>query len=71
MNDKVLYGNLWDTDPELYDIVNKEKQRQSRGLEMIASENFTSLPVLQCLGSCLSNKYSEGMPHQRLVFLNS
>lgn len=65
MNDKVLYGNLWDTDPELYDIVNKEKQRQSRGLEMIASENFTSLPVLQCLGSCLSNKYSEGMPHQR------
>lgn len=71
MNDKVLYGNLWDTDPELYDIVNKEKQRQSRGLEMIASENFTSLPVLQCLGSCLSNKYSEGMPHQRSVFLKS
>lgn len=64
-NAKILHQNLWDIDPELMDIVKKEKQRQLRGLEMIASENFTSLSVLQCLSSCLHNKYSEGMPGQR------
>lgn len=62
---KFLNGNLWDTDPELFDIIKKEKQRQVHGLEMIASENFTTLPVLQCLSSCLHNKYSEGLPGQR------
>ncbi|KAI8436084.1 hypothetical protein MSG28_004194 [Choristoneura fumiferana] len=65
MDKKLLNGNLWDTDPELFDIIVKEKKRQEAGLEMIASENFTSVPVLQCLSSCLHNKYSEGMPHQR------
>lgn len=65
MNNKLLNGNLWDTDPELFEIINKEKKRQEAGLEMIASENFTSVPVLQCLSSCLHNKYSEGLPHQR------
>ncbi|CAH0723301.1 unnamed protein product, partial [Brenthis ino] len=65
MNNKILNGNLWDTDPELFDIIKQEKVRQISGLEMIASENFTSLSVLQCLSSCLHNKYSEGMPHQR------
>ncbi|KAL3272539.1 hypothetical protein HHI36_014012 [Cryptolaemus montrouzieri] len=60
-----LNTNLWDSDPELYDLIKKEKKRQFLGLEMIASENFTSKAVLQCLGSCLSNKYSEGMPGQR------
>jgi glycine hydroxymethyltransferase len=62
---KILHGNLWDLDPELMDLVRKEKQRQLRGLEMIASENFTSMAVLQCLSSCLHNKYSEGLPGQR------
>jgi glycine hydroxymethyltransferase len=62
---KILHQNLWDLDPELSDLVKKEKQRQLRGLEMIASENFTSLAVLQCLSSCLHNKYSEGLPGQR------
>lgn len=47
------------------DLIRKEKKRQTRGLEMIASENFTSLSVLQCLSSCLHNKYSEGLPGQR------
>ncbi|XP_053607089.1 serine hydroxymethyltransferase isoform X2 [Plodia interpunctella] len=61
----LLNGNLWDTDPELFEIIKKEKHRQLTGLEMIASENFTSVPVLQCLSSCLHNKYSEGMPNQR------
>lgn len=60
-----LNNNLWDSDPELFQIIQKEKARQEAGLEMIASENFTSLPVLQCLSSCLHNKYSEGLPNQR------
>ncbi|XP_044759761.1 serine hydroxymethyltransferase isoform X2 [Coccinella septempunctata] len=62
---KSLNANLWDSDPELFDLIKKEKKRQCSGLEMIASENFTSMAVLQCLGSCLSNKYSEGLPGQR------
>lgn len=45
---------------QIDDLIKKEKSRQLRGLEMIASENFTSLAVIQCLGSCLTNKYSEG-----------
>ncbi|XP_026324926.1 serine hydroxymethyltransferase, cytosolic [Hyposmocoma kahamanoa] len=65
MSSKQLYSNVWEVDPELFEIMKKEKDRQRAGLEMIASENFTSLPVLQCLSSCLHNKYSEGMPHQR------
>ncbi|KAF2904617.1 hypothetical protein ILUMI_01555 [Ignelater luminosus] len=62
---KLLNSNMWDSDPELFSIIQKEKKRQQAGLEMIASENFTSLPVLQCLSSCLHNKYSEGLPGQR------
>jgi glycine hydroxymethyltransferase len=50
---------LRDVDPEMYGLIRKEKQRQISGLEMIASENFTSRCVLETLGSCLSNKYSE------------
>ncbi|XP_011874369.1 PREDICTED: serine hydroxymethyltransferase isoform X2 [Vollenhovia emeryi] len=61
----ILRENVWDSDPELFDLIKKEKERQSSGLELIASENFTSLSVLQCLGSCLHNKYSEGLPGQR------
>ncbi|XP_022242088.1 serine hydroxymethyltransferase, cytosolic-like, partial [Limulus polyphemus] len=56
---------LDESDPELYGFIQKEKQRQKKGLEMIASENFTSLAVLQSLGSCLHNKYSEGYPGRR------
>ncbi|XP_012230517.1 serine hydroxymethyltransferase isoform X1 [Linepithema humile] len=61
----ILHKNVWDADPELFELMKKEKNRQESGLEMIASENFTSLSVLQCLSSCLHNKYSEGMPGQR------
>ena len=64
-NSKLLTSNLWDSDPELFSLIQKEKKRQQAGLEMIASENFTSLPVLQCLSSCLHNKYSEGLPGER------
>lgn len=52
-------------DPELYDLVYQESQRQKKGLELIASENFTSVSVMECLGSCLTNKYSEGLPGAR------
>ncbi|XP_033206450.1 serine hydroxymethyl transferase isoform X1 [Bombus vancouverensis nearcticus] len=62
---EIIYKNVWETDPELFELMKKEKKRQESGLEMIASENFTSLSVLQCLSSCLHNKYSEGLPGQR------
>ncbi|XP_065158237.1 serine hydroxymethyltransferase isoform X1 [Atheta coriaria] len=62
---KLLDTNVWDNDPELYDMMKSEKKRQVGSLEMIASENFTTLSVLQCLSSCLHNKYSEGLPGQR------
>lgn len=64
-NAKLLHRDLWEEDPQLMDLIKKEKQRQRCGLEMIASENFTSKSVLQCLSSCLHNKYSEGLPGQR------
>lgn len=55
-----MVSQLSDVDPEIATLIKKEKHRQCNGLEMIASENFTSLAVTQCLGSCLTNKYSEG-----------
>lgn len=61
----LLKEHLWIQDPELFELMKKEKRRQISGLEMIASENFTSLAVLESLSSCLHNKYSEGLPGQR------
>jgi len=65
-------GNVWTlndplekVDPTVHDILKKEKHRQRAGLEMIASEQFTSLAVLDCLSSCAHNKYSEGQPGAR------
>ena len=58
-------ANLKDWDPEVYDLLIKEKQRQVNGIELIASENFTSKAVMECLGSCMTNKYSEGLPGAR------
>ena len=62
-----VWGNssLEEVDPEIYDLIEKEKRRQCRGIELIASENFTSFAVIQALGSALTNKYSEGMPGNR------
>uniref|UniRef100_A0A7S1IP59 Serine hydroxymethyltransferase-like domain-containing protein n=1 Tax=Eutreptiella gymnastica TaxID=73025 RepID=A0A7S1IP59_9EUGL len=51
---------LEEHDPELFDLIEREKRRQVSGLEMIASENFTTKAVMQCLGSALTNKYAEG-----------
>lgn len=56
---------LEDDDPEMYDLIKQEKDRQVRGLELIASENFCSRAALEAMGSCLNNKYSEGYPGQR------
>jgi len=52
-------------DPEMYKLLVAEKDRQFNGLELIASENFTSRSVMECLGSCFTNKYSEGLPGKR------
>ncbi|KAG5498410.1 hypothetical protein JIQ42_03216 [Leishmania sp. Namibia] len=62
-----LCGNasLKDHDPEVYQLMRNELGRQLEGLEMIASENFTSRAVLDCLGSILTNKYAEGLPGHR------
>ena len=62
---KALNAPLRETDPELFDIIEKEKRRQRDSLVLIASENFTSLSVLDALGSVMSNKYSEGYPGAR------
>jgi glycine hydroxymethyltransferase len=53
------------TQDQIFDIINKEKQRQNEGIELIASENFVSPAVLSALGSCLTNKYAEGLPGKR------
>merc|ERR1719288_411093 len=50
-------------DPEMYELILEEKDRQRKGLEMIASENFTTAAVMDCLGSCLHNKYSDVQPY--------
>ncbi len=52
-------------DPELYEAMMKELERQQYGLEMIASENYVSMAVMEALGSWLTNKYSEGYPGKR------
>lgn len=49
----------------VFDLINKELHRQQTGLELIASENFTSKQVMQASGSVLTNKYAEGLPHKR------
>ena len=54
-------------DPQLQQLVDEEGERQRTGLELIASENFTSPAVLAAMGSVLANKYSEGYPGRRCV----
>jgi glycine hydroxymethyltransferase len=56
---------LRDADPEIYGWIQKETARQEYGLEMIPSENFVSEAILEACGSVLTNKYAEGLPHQR------
>ncbi|XAR69265.1 Glycine hydroxymethyltransferase [Bertholletia excelsa] len=56
---------LSEADPEVRSIIDKEKHGQFRSSELIASENFTSRAVMEAVGSCLTNKYSEGLPGKR------
>ena len=52
-------------DNQIFDIIEREHQRQKKGIELIASENFVSEQVMQAMGSCLTNKYAEGYPGHR------
>lgn len=52
-------------DPEIFNLIEAEHQRQLRGIELIASENFVSNEVMQAMGSWLTNKYAEGYPSHR------
>ena len=52
-------------DTAIFDLIEKEKQRQIQGIELIASENFVSQQVLDAMGSILTNKYAEGLPYKR------
>src|ERR1700733_13657787 len=56
---------LSEVDPQIADVLAKELDRQQRTLEMIASENFAPIAVLECQGSVLNNKYAEGYPGAR------
>ena len=57
--------NIADFDPELYQAIQQENQRQEHHIELIASENYCSPRVLEAQGSQLTNKYAEGYPHKR------
>ena len=57
--------NLHTTDLEIFDAVKKEFNRQQNNIELIASENFTSLAVMEAQGTVLTNKYAEGLPSKR------
>lgn len=52
-------------DNVIFDLIEKEHQRQLKGIELIASENFVSDQVMQAMGSCMTNKYAEGYPSKR------
>ncbi|MBC7417166.1 MAG: serine hydroxymethyltransferase [Pedobacter sp.] len=52
-------------DTKIFDLIEKELNRQEHGLELIASENFVSKQVMEAAGSCLTNKYAEGLPGKR------
>src|SRR5437660_4016868 len=54
-----------EVDPEIAEVLGSELERQQRTLEMIASENFAPVAVLECQGSVLTNKYAEGYPGRR------
>jgi len=52
-------------DKKIFDLIKQEQERQLHGIELIASENFVSEQVMQAMGSCLTNKYAEGLPGKR------
>ena len=60
-----MWEHVKQVDPEIYDVILKEWERQEYGLELIASENFVSQAVMEAMGSVLTNKYAEGYPKKR------
>lgn len=60
-----MWENLKNSDIDIHEIMMKELKRQEFGLELIASENFASVPVMEAMGSILTNKYAEGYPKKR------
>ena len=56
---------LRDSDPQIFEAIRSEEQRQRDELELIASENYTSAAVMEAVGSVLTNKYAEGLPGKR------
>ncbi|MGO1412479.1 MAG: serine hydroxymethyltransferase, partial [Microbacterium sp.] len=65
MTDPLFNAPLTEVDPEIAQVLQRELDRQRGFLEMIASENFVPLSVLQSQGSVLTNKYAEGYPGRR------
>ena len=66
MNEQnVMARTLAEADPEIFDAIQHEVERQNTRLELIASENFTSEAVLEATGSVFTNKYAEGYPGKR------
>ena len=59
------FSNLSAQDPEIYSAIEAELRRERESIELIASENFTSLAVMEAMGSPLTNKYAEGLPGKR------
>ncbi|AWI03860.1 serine hydroxymethyltransferase [Clostridium drakei] len=59
------FKELERTDKAVFDVIQKEEDRQEKGIELIASENFTSKSVMEAMGSFLTNKYAEGLPGKR------
>lgn len=59
------FKELEKTDKAVFDVIQKEEDRQEKGIELIASENFTSKSVMEAMGSFLTNKYAEGLPGKR------
>ncbi len=59
------FENLKRIDPQIFEVVRDEIRRQNQNIELIASENFTSLGVMEAMGSVLTNKYAEGYPGKR------
>ena len=58
-------NSLKQQDPDIYNAIREETHRQNTKLELIASENFVSLSVLEAMGSVMTNKYAEGYPGKR------
>ncbi len=59
------YSAIQGVDPQIYELIRREEERQREGLELIPSENYASAAVMTAMGSVLTNKYSEGYPHKR------